>query len=157
MRQLEFLSSSPEQTAKFAQSMSGLLKPGDVVFLIGQLGAGKTFFIRNAARGLGVAEPVTSPSFTMAQTYDGRVRIHHLDLYRLADFSGDDTADFETFFEADAITFIEWPEQAAAFIEEPDVTVYLEHHDINSRRITIECRHKEMFPEMERLIDAARD
>jgi len=157
MRQLEFLSRSPEQTARFAQAMSALLEPGDIVFLIGQLGAGKTFFIRHAAHGLGVAEPVTSPSFTMAQTYGGRVRIHHLDLYRLADFSGDDAADFEAFFEDDAITFVEWPEQAAAFIEEPDVTVRLEHHDINSRRITVECRRKELFTEMERLIAAAGD
>jgi tRNA threonylcarbamoyladenosine biosynthesis protein TsaE len=152
---LEFISRSPEQTAALAVGLSRLLKPGDVVFLIGQLGAGKTFFIQCAAAGLGVSEPVTSPSFTMAQTYSGETTVHHLDLYRLAKFTREDAIDFEPFFESDAITFVEWPEQAEAFLEKPDVVVRLEHLDINSRRIFFTSRRNELQQGLEQLVAGA--
>ncbi len=134
---VETISHSEAQTYAIAGAIARLLKPGDVVFLHGPLGAGKTLFIRAAASELGVTEPVTSPSFTMGQTYQGKVVVHHLDLYRLTGYDREDDADLEPYFDQSAITFIEWPEP----IEEsmtPDVDIHMEHIDQKSRKITID-------------------
>lgn len=148
---LKILSRSEEQTKGLAAGFAKLLQAGDIVFLIGQLGAGKTFFIRHAAEALGVSEPVTSPSYTMAQSYSGAVRVHHLDLYRLSGFKAEDSMDFEEFFEDDAVTFIEWPESAAPFIGKPDAIVRLEHVDLHSRRISIDSSNSRIASGLERL------
>ena len=152
-----YVSRSEEDTNRFAALIAGLLKAGDVVFLKGPLGAGKTFFIRAAARELGVLEPVTSPSFTMGQTYKGRLAIHHLDLYRLAAFTGEDLIDFEPFFSDDAITFIEWPKVAEHRLEAPVITVELKHLDEHSRRITVLGREPKVAVKLEALLAGAGD
>ena len=149
---MDIISRSPQQTASLAAGLASFLYGGDVIFLIGELGAGKTFFIRHAAEALGVTEPVTSPSFTMAQSYGGATTVHHLDLYRLPKFDSADAIDFEPFFEAEAITFIEWPEQAVPFLEEPAVVIRMEHVDINSRRISIQSSRQELIRGMEKAI-----
>ncbi len=133
---MQTISRSEEQTAAIAARLARRLTPGDIVFLSGQLGAGKTFFIRAAARELGVREPVTSPSFTLAQSYKGEVTVHHLDLYRLSAFGRDDAADLEPYFEPEAITFVEWPEPLAGSFR-PDVEVHMGHVSRNSRSISI--------------------
>lgn len=149
---MRLISHSEEQSAALAAGLARLLKPGDSVWLKGQLGAGKTFFIRAAARELGVTEPVTSPSFAMGQTYAGRLTVNHLDLYRLPVFTTDDAADFELFFAADAITFIEWPEQAESFLDPPAVVVSIEHMDETSRVIRLESRDEELTHGLERMV-----
>jgi tRNA threonylcarbamoyladenosine biosynthesis protein TsaE len=149
--------SSPKQTAAVAAGIARLLKPGDAVFLSGQLGAGKTFFIRAACRELGVTEPVTSPSFTMAQTYEGRTTVHHLDLYRLAEFGAGDAIDFEPFFTTDAITFVEWPGKAAPYFPEPALEIDMEHVDESSRRIQVKTGRKELAQKLEELLAGAGD
>lgn len=135
-----YLSRSEADTGRLATEIAGRLEGGDVVFLRGPLGSGKTFFVRAAAAALGVTEAVSSPSFTMGQTYAGRLPVHHLDLYRLSSLTEEDLIDFEPFFAGDAITFIEWPELAAPYLENPAVVVDLEHVDPQSRRITVTCR-----------------
>lgn len=152
-----YVSRSEEDTNRFAALIAELLKAGDVIFLKGPLGAGKTFFIRAAARELGVLEPVTSPSFTMGQTYKGRPTIHHLDLYRLAEFTGEDLIDFEPFFSDDAITFIEWPEVAELHLEMPLFTIELDHLDEHSRRIIVHSREPEIANKLEALLARAGD
>lgn len=149
---MRVISHSEEQSAALAAGLARLLKPGDIVWLKGQLGTGKTFFIRAAAREMGVTEPVTSPSFAMGQTYAGRVTVHHLDLYRLPGFTGEDATDFELFFAADAVTFIEWPEQAEPFLDAPAAVVSLEHRDGNSRIIVFECRDEELAHKLEHMV-----
>ncbi len=74
---------SPAGTAALAERAAGLLAGGEVLLLWGPLGAGKTVFVQGLCRGLGVAEPVTSPSFTIAARYAGRLAVHHLDFYRV--------------------------------------------------------------------------
>lgn len=133
---IEFISHSEQQTVALAEGFAHLLRPGHIVFLSGQLGTGKTFFVRAAAAALGVDEPVTSPSFTMAQSYKGEYLIHHLDLYRLTGIDEEDLADFEPFFEADAITFVEWPEVIEG-TQKPDINIELGHIDPHSRSISI--------------------
>lgn len=148
---VEVISRSEAQTAALAAAVASLLKPGDVVFLTGQLGTGKTFFIRAAARELGVSGPVTSPSFTMGQTYSGRTRVHHLDLYRLREFGPEDAVDFEPFFEDDAITFVEWPERAAAYLDKPAVDIRIDHVDVKTRGLTFRA-NKDLIKTLEKLI-----
>ena len=79
----EFTSSNPEDTLSLGNNIASLLKAGDIVFLIGDLGSGKTLIARGIARGLGYDGTVTSPSFTLVKTYPGKHTIHHCDLYRL--------------------------------------------------------------------------
>ena len=82
--------SSSDQTEALAADLAAALPPGDVVLVEGELGAGKTTFVRGACRALGVDAPVTSPTFTIGQRYPGRVPVAHLDLYRVADLADED-------------------------------------------------------------------
>lgn len=150
-----FISCSESMTERLAGGIASILVPGDIVFLYGELGAGKTTFIRAAARAMSVKEPVTSPSFTMAQSYGGSCVIHHLDLYRLARFTSDDAAELETFFEGDAVTFVEWPEPLEGFIQ-PQIKIRFSHIDINNRGITIECS-AELMKQLEDYLAAIGD
>ncbi|MCL6107043.1 MAG: tRNA (adenosine(37)-N6)-threonylcarbamoyltransferase complex ATPase subunit type 1 TsaE [Actinobacteria bacterium] len=153
---LQYLSISEADTGKLAASIARLLKPGDAIFLSGELGAGKTVFIRTAAKELGVDTPVTSPSFTIGQTYAGMVKIHHLDLFRLAEVTGADAAELEPFFEADAITFVEWPQRGAGGLAEPAMIIQLDHIDETSRLISF-CRVRDdLKKKVEDLIAGSR-
>lgn len=85
------------------------LAPGDVVVVSGELGAGKTTLIRGACRALGVRGPVTSPTFTIGQRYEGRLPISHLDLYRLEELEGEEPALLDDYLDRDSVAFVEWP------------------------------------------------
>jgi tRNA threonylcarbamoyladenosine biosynthesis protein TsaE len=111
--------------------------PGDVVGVSGELGAGKTTFVRGACRRLGVEAPVTSPTFTIGHRYQGRAPVAHLDLYRLDGLSDERWGDLEPYFDG-TIVFVEWPEHGGTFIPRVRATVTLAHVDPNRRTITIE-------------------
>jgi tRNA threonylcarbamoyladenosine biosynthesis protein TsaE len=113
------------------------LKVGDVVTVSGELGSGKTTFVRGACRALGVTQPVTSPTFTIGHRYRGRVDVSHLDLFRFRDVSAAEWGDLEPYFD-DAIVFVEWPEAGAGMLPPPRVRVRLEHGDGGTRLVTIE-------------------
>src|SRR3954466_7279234 len=90
---MERESSSPEETERIAAELAAELEPGDLVLVSGELGSGKTTFVRGACRALGVAGPVTSPTFTIGQVYPANgVEVAHLDLYRLETLAGEDPA-----------------------------------------------------------------
>ena len=117
--------------------MSEHLQPGDVVTVSGELGSGKTTFVRGACRALGVTQPVTSPTYTIGNRYHGRVTVSHLDLYRFAGVSEADWGALEPYFE-DAIVFVEWPEAAGATLPAPRLRVRLRHVDERRRLIVLE-------------------
>lgn len=105
----------PEATERAGAELAATLRPGDVVLVSGELGTGKTTFVRGALHALGVAGPVTSPTFVVGHAYEGRDGpLAHLDLYRLAGMAGEDPGLLEDFFTPGTIAFVEWPEQAAS-------------------------------------------
>lgn len=104
-------SSSAAATEQVAAELAAELRPGDVVLVRGEMGAGKTTFVRGAARALGVTGPVTSPTFTIGQLYQGASGpVAHLDLHRLDTLDGEDPALLADYLVPDAIAFVEWPE-----------------------------------------------
>ena len=105
-----------------------VLSAGDVVAVAGELGAGKTTFVRGACRALGVTAPVTSPTFTIGHRYEGRVPVAHLDLYRLDGLGAEEWADLEPYFDG-TIAFVEWPEHAGGWLPPAARRVTLAHVD----------------------------
>jgi tRNA threonylcarbamoyladenosine biosynthesis protein TsaE len=119
-------------------ALAATLTPGDVVLLEGEMGAGKTTFVRGAARALGFDGPVTSPTFTIGRRYDGGcVPIAHLDLHRLSGLADEDPALLDDYLTPDTIAFVEWPEIAEPQLERIAARVLLEHAGGDRRRITI--------------------
>jgi tRNA threonylcarbamoyladenosine biosynthesis protein TsaE len=107
--ELPSISSSPEDTERAGATLAAALAPGDVVLVSGELGTGKTTFVRGAARALGVTEPVTSPTFVVGHLYEPGVA--HLDLYRLGGLGDEDPGLLDPYFGPDLVTFVEWPER----------------------------------------------
>jgi tRNA threonylcarbamoyladenosine biosynthesis protein TsaE len=130
-------SRSAAATELAAEAVAGALGPGDVVLIAGELGAGKTTFVRGACRGLGVRARVTSPSFTIGQVYEGRVRVSHLDLFRLGSLEVEDPSLLTDYLLPDAVAFVEWPAAGEPEIEPGRVALRLrlEHAGGDSRRV----------------------
>jgi tRNA threonylcarbamoyladenosine biosynthesis protein TsaE len=101
--------SSAAETEALGGRLAEGLRAGDVVVVLGDVGAGKTTLIRGACRALGVTQPVTSPTFTIGQRYEGRVPVSHLDLYRLDDLEREDPALLDDYLDAGSVAFVEWP------------------------------------------------
>jgi tRNA threonylcarbamoyladenosine biosynthesis protein TsaE len=134
---VEQVTSSPEETEAVAAGLAARLRPGDVVAVSGELGAGKTTFVRGAARALGVDGPVSSPTFTIGHRYDGRIPVAHLDLYRIAGLDPEEWGDLEPYFDG-TVAFVEWPEHGGDWLPERRVTVTLGHVDETHRSVKIE-------------------
>ncbi len=130
-------SSSAEETEALGGRIAQDLVPGDVVTVSGDLGSGKTTFVRGACRALGVEGAVTSPTFTIGHRYNGSVAVSHVDLYRFAGVSPAEWGDLEPYF-ADAVCFVEWPEAGHGVIPPPKVAVSLAHVGPETRRITVD-------------------
>lgn len=129
-------SDGPSDTGHVGAALARLLSPGDVVVLEGEVGAGKTTLVRAAARELGVAGPVTSPTFTLARRYPGRHPLLHIDAYRLA---GTDDEELGLLLDDahDAVTFIEWPGALGADGPTPRIAVTIEHSGGDRRLIRL--------------------
>ena len=135
---MEFITNSPEQTEAVGAALGKVLKPGTILAYRGDLGAGKTAFTRGLARGLGYAEPVTSPTYTIVNEYlGGRLPLFHFDMYRLA--SSDDLWDigWEDYLERGGICAVEWSENVD---DAMDNAIYITIHKTGeeSRKIEIE-------------------
>jgi tRNA threonylcarbamoyladenosine biosynthesis protein TsaE len=132
-------SESPHQTEHVAAELAATLAPGDVVLVSGELGSGKTTFVRGACRALGVTGAVTSPTYTVGQVYAGAngSEIAHLDLYRLASLEGEDPALLDDYLTPQRIGFVEWPAVGEARIERVVARVRIEHAGGDRRVISI--------------------
>jgi tRNA threonylcarbamoyladenosine biosynthesis protein TsaE len=129
---------SAEQTEAAGARLARRLAPGDVVLVSGELGSGKTTFVRGAARALGVEGPVTSPTFTIGHVLGGDPEVAHLDLYRLGSLAGEDPALLDDYLTPGRIAFLEWPEVAEPQLGRIAARVRLEHVAPQRRRITVE-------------------
>jgi tRNA threonylcarbamoyladenosine biosynthesis protein TsaE len=121
---------SSAETERLGAELAKTLRRGDLVLVSGELGTGKTTFVRGACRALGVASPVTSPTFTIGHLYEGDVEIAHLDLYRLDEIDPSILDDYVT---PERITFVEWP----TALEDATHRVKLEHAGGDKRTIEI--------------------
>jgi len=144
----------PDQAATEAfggQLVQGVGDAGLVVFLHGDLGAGKTTLVRGFLRALGHTGRVKSPTYTLVEPYEVAQRsLHHLDLYRLADPEELEWIGIRDLLDNGAICLIEWPEQGAGFLPEPDLHINL--HSVDAGR---QVQAESVSPEGERLLQAA--
>jgi tRNA threonylcarbamoyladenosine biosynthesis protein TsaE len=135
------LTESASETEAVGAELGVALRAGDVVLVEGELGAGKTTFVRGAARALGVTGPVTSPTFTIGQRYPGPVPVSHLDLYRLSSLADEDPGLLDDYLGPDSIAFVEWPRGGAgtiAWLARVAARVRLEHGGGDVRVVEIE-------------------
>jgi tRNA threonylcarbamoyladenosine biosynthesis protein TsaE len=128
---------SASETEAAGAALAARLRPGDVVLVSGDLGAGKTTFVRGAARALGVDGPVTSPTFTIGHVLDGDLEVAHLDLYRLGSLASEDPALLGDYLTPERIAFLEWPDAAEPLLERIAARVRIEHVAPERRRIEI--------------------
>src|SRR5919197_608245 len=137
MDSAEFKSDSAAATERAAEAVARELRPGQVVLVSGELGAGKTTFVRGACRALGVRGRVTSPSFMIGRRYEGRVPVSHLDLFRLETLAGEDPGLLADYLSHDAVAFVEWPQAARPELELETVVlqVRLEHRGGDERAV----------------------
>ena len=134
---MEVRSASPAETEAVAAALARELRAGDVVTVSGDLGSGKTTFVRGACRALGITAPVTSPTFTIGHRYPNEPDVSHLDLYRFQGFSAAEWGALEPYFE-DAICFVEWPEAADDALPPVRLKVRLSHVDPTRRLICLD-------------------
>lgn len=122
---LDFISHSAAQTHRLGKRLGELLQAGDVLLLEGNLGAGKTVFAQGVAEGLGITDPVTSPTFTLIHEYEGRLALYHVDLYRLAGGADAAAIGLEDYLWGEGVTLVEWPDRADALLPPEYLSVSL--------------------------------
>lgn len=128
-----------EETRALGAKLAAHLKPGDVVLLQGDLGAGKSEFARGVARGLGITGPVPSPSFTILNAYDeGKLPLYHFDWYRIHEPDEIGEMGFEEQLNGSGVSLIEWSERAPDYLPERALSVKIHVVDENTREITVE-------------------
>jgi tRNA threonylcarbamoyladenosine biosynthesis protein TsaE len=134
----KFNSGSSEETFVIASELAISFKPNTVVALRGNLGAGKTTFVKGIAKGLGIdIDCVSSPTFSYLNIYEAKFRIFHFDLYRLTSNEQFETSGFEEFFSAGGITCIEWPDLALAILPEGTIFIDFLHCGEEQREISV--------------------
>ena len=133
---MEYISNSPQETEALGADLATKLSPGDVVAFTGDLGAGKTAFTRGLARGLGIQERVTSPTFTIVNEYEGgRLPLFHFDMYRLS--SSDELFDigWEDYLARGGVCAVEWSEHAEGAFEEEPIWVDIRRGESDEQRV----------------------
>jgi tRNA threonylcarbamoyladenosine biosynthesis protein TsaE len=140
MRTVEIITTSAADTERVAAAIAPGLAPGDIVALEGDVGTGKTTFVRAACRALGVSEPVTSPTFTLGRRYNGRVPVSHVDLYRLGTLEAEVPGLLDDYLDGESIVFIEWPKSLALVVSETSklLSVHLSHLGQDRRRLALD-------------------
>ena len=144
---MEVITNSPEETRALGLSLGRQACPGQVYCLDGDLGTGKTVFTQGFAEGLGIQEPVNSPTFTIVQQYDsGRMPLYHFDVYRIADVSEMDEIGYEEYFFSDGVCLIEWGTLIEELLPDSTITITIEkdlQKGFDYRKITISNGEKQ--------------
>jgi tRNA threonylcarbamoyladenosine biosynthesis protein TsaE len=153
--ELPLVTTSAEETRRVGEALAGLLEPGDVVSLSGDLGAGKTTLVQGAVRGLGVEQPVTSPTFTLVREYAGALPVYHVDVYRLERMQDVLDLGFEEMIDQRAVVFVEWGDAIDVLMPESWIHVDLSMAgDGDERRILLAPRGPAWAARSSRLAEA---
>jgi len=134
----EFTTRSESETLLIAEKLGQAARKGDVFALIGELGAGKTIIAKGIAKGLGIEEDITSPTFTLLEVYQHHISLYHFDLFRIESTLEFDQLAFEEYWDDDGISIIEWAERAESRLPENTITVHIDYLDETTRRIIVE-------------------
>ncbi|SEI13109.1 tRNA threonylcarbamoyladenosine biosynthesis protein TsaE [Halobacillus karajensis] len=137
MAVFEWKSSSVEETQRVAEQLGERLRPGDVLTLEGDLGAGKTTFTKGLGKGLGVKRTINSPTFTIMKEYQGRVPFYHMDVYRLED--SDEDLGFDEYFDGDGVTVVEWAQFIEEFLPKERLDITIRYMDDSTRLLIMEA------------------
>lgn len=132
---MQLISTSEAQTEGLGKALSMQLEPGDVLLLTGELGAGKSVLARGIARGLGIGGPITSPTFVLLITHEGRHTLHHMDLYRLSDDDEFEAAGLSDALSQDAISLIEWPQRCPDAMPQKHLSISIAYGDVEGTRV----------------------
>lgn len=133
-----WISKSPEETERFAQSFAQTLKPGSVIALYGGLGRGKTAFVRGLAKGLRSNDAVSSPTFALVHEYDGDLPIFHFDMYRIQTLDDLYSTGFFDYLEMNGVVIIEWSENISGYLPSDVIEIHIDlTENENERRLTI--------------------
>jgi tRNA threonylcarbamoyladenosine biosynthesis protein TsaE len=134
----KYLSHSEKDTLEFARELGKDARPGTVFALTGELGSGKTIIAKGIALGLGVADEITSPTFTLLEIYTGRAPLYHFDLYRIESEDELDRLFFEEYWEDEGVCIIEWAEKAKGRLPEGYMAITIEYLDETKRNIVVD-------------------
>jgi tRNA threonylcarbamoyladenosine biosynthesis protein TsaE len=129
-----YRTTSPSATQQLAHGLASLARAGDLVLLIGEMGAGKTAFAQGFAVGLGVAEQVTSPTFTLVRHYQGRFDMHHIDVYRLDSMAEVNDLGLAELLDSDGVTLVEWGDAIVAALPPDYLEVRIQFGDESEER-----------------------
>lgn len=152
----KIISNNVKETEEFGNKLGKLLKNGDIVCLIGDLGAGKTALTKSIVKGLDIDEYVTSPTFTLVNEYDGRVHVNHFDVYRVSDCDELLDIGFEEYIYSDSVTIIEWANLIEEILPKERLTITIKAILENKREINVDAegeRYKELIYNLQLTID----
>jgi tRNA threonylcarbamoyladenosine biosynthesis protein TsaE len=137
-------SKSTSGTIRIGKNIGSLLLPGDVVALVGELGSGKTQFVKGMALGVGVGKPtyISSPSFTLINEYPGRIPFYHIDLFRLGWEKEAEELGLEDYFQGKGITAIEWAEKISSLLPKEILLIHIVYKGKNTRSLEITGKGK---------------
>jgi tRNA threonylcarbamoyladenosine biosynthesis protein TsaE len=136
---LTWISHSPQETYSFGKSLGENMQAGDVIALMGGLGAGKTCLTQGIASGLGVPDGymITSPTFTLINEYPGRLNLYHMDMYRLSGVRDLDEIGYDACFNGSGVVVVEWAEKIREVLPEGTMFIYLTYLDENNRKVIL--------------------
>ena len=134
----EFISDSEEETLRFAEKLGRAALKGDIFALFGDLGTGKTIIAKGIAKGLGIDEEVTSPTFNLLEVYQNKLPLYHFDLFRIENNDEFNQLFFEEYWEGDGVSVIEWADRAISRLPAGAIRINIEHLNESRRKIVIE-------------------
>ena len=150
----KYISENLKDTEKFGEKLAKSLKKGDVISLIGDMGAGKTTLVQTIGKTLGIDDYITGPTFALVNTFYGDIELNHLDLYRMEDSREIESIDIDNYVYPYGISIIEWAERAKEYMPRNLVEIYIDKLGENKREFTIKennKREKEIIEEIENI------
>jgi len=151
MKRLELTTHSPEQTQEFGTRLGKIARPGDVILLVGKLGAGKTCLTQGIAWGLGIDEYAASPSFVLVRELYGRLPLYHLDFYRLENLEEIAELGLDEYFYGKGVSVVEWAEKALSLLPPENLLIEMEYIADSERRLELKPsgkRYREMVAQL---------